>query len=87
MEWEDPKFFCNKFEYKGYIPTEFGMKYLIEECEIIEHSQEKEPHKSNRSKGDSKNKKRQIKAIKWWKRPRSQLEAQKRQAIFLHRTL
>ena len=68
MEWMIPQEFCQKFEEKGYIPTEHTRKRFIEESEIVEryqllHSKTSKPEKPlkqrrqfNKGKGKNREK-------------------------------
>ena len=58
LEWAVPQIFRDKFETKGYVPTDHPMKKFIKECKIIEHSQENECRKSKKKKGNWKKNKR-----------------------------
>ena len=63
MEWMVPNEFRQKFDEKGYIPTDHDRKRFIEECEIVERLQASrakstnhKPTNSQKLQGRSKNK-------------------------------
>ena len=41
LEWSIPEAWRTKFDFDGYVPTEFGKERFITECEAIEHNEPK----------------------------------------------